>query len=1022
MQTKTLLAATGVAKAAFRGAIIPFVFLLVPLLAWSSPVTTCPANATATGVAVILTVFHGSGPLAGQPVGLGTVGACELLYVQAAVAYTPQDVEGNTVSGFSDGTIQIAAPFSGWSTNATPTSGIPLIGPLGADGCPNATPIYGSKVVPYLVTPADVAAGNVLFIVSYTGGTAWIEPGISNAVAGTTAILVKVAPWPRITLTKRCLSATNITGDAVVVTYSGTISNAGSGYLTNIVVGNNQPAPGTRVFTLGSLAAGQSVSFTNSYTNRLNLCGVFADDLFVTAEDQFQCPVSAAASDSCAVVYTPAIAVTKLCPPPVQPGELLTYSGTVSNAGNVVLTNVFVLNNQPVAGTVLLGPITLGLGQSTNFTGSYRVAPDSCGPYVDTVTAFGTSICGISVTNHATRECPGTNAPGIVVTKVCPPEPVQPGGTMVVTGGVTNVGNITLVDVVVTNVIGALGQSRRIVGPMTLAPGAGVAFSDSYVVPLDSCGPYLDTVVARGADKCFGRVVTASATRQCAGTNTPAIKVFKICSPNPVAPGEVMVFSGIVSNAGNITLTNVLVVNNRPTNNTPVFGPATLLPGQTASFTGSYILPADCCGCTDTLRATGADKCFGRQVVSTATVACPTTTTPRLVVAKFCPTEPVVLGQPLVFYGSVSNAGNITLTNVTVVNNQPTNNTPVLDPITLAAGQVVHFQGSYLVPINLCETNLTDTLTARGVGLCNGAPVTASATTACEIRPTPRLSLTKTCPPRPVPIGGVLVFSGIVSNSGNVTITNVLVVNDKPAPNTPVFGPVTLAPGEAASFTGSYQTETICCPPLVDTLTATGQDFCRGSNVVVTATAHCPGLTAPALWLSKVCPPTPVPWGQSVIFSGVVANVGDVTLLNVTIADSQAGWIAEIPALAPGEATSYMASYLPAQCGENVTCTVTVTALDMCTATLVSTNLTVGCAVTCPTNQPVNLILTPDVARGTFLLSFATESGRNYRIEYTDSLLPVSWQVLTNLAGNGAVITIPEPATNQQRYYRVVIP
>src|SRR5207245_1031977 len=151
---------------------------------------------------------------------------------------------------------------------------------------------------------------------------------------------------------------------------------------------------------------------------------------------------------------------------------------------------------------------------------------------------------------------------------------------------------------------------------------------DSYVVPLDSCGPYRDTVLASGADKCFGRLVTASDFKDCPGITTPRIAVTKRCPANPVVPGGLAVFSGTVSNAGNITLTNVIVVNDRPTNNTPVFGPVTLAPGQSTNFTGSEVVPANCCSYFDTLTATGASVCTGSNVTASATAVCPTLITP----------------------------------------------------------------------------------------------------------------------------------------------------------------------------------------------------------------------------------------------------------------------------------------------------------------------------------------------------------------------------------------------------------
>src|SRR5207244_2971305 len=112
--------------------------------------------------------------------------------------------------------------------------------------------------------------------------------------------------------------------------------------------------------------------------------------------------------------------------------------------------------------------------------------------------------------------------------------------------------------------------------------------------------------------------------------------------------------------------------NNRPTNNTPVLGPITLAPGQSTNFSGSYLTPLDSCGfCVDTLTARGNATCTGSNVTGTATTACPVSTTPSVAVTASCPPNATSLGTPLIFSGTVSNSGNVTLTNVVVVVNQP---------------------------------------------------------------------------------------------------------------------------------------------------------------------------------------------------------------------------------------------------------------------------------------------------------------------------------------------------------------
>src|SRR5262249_22478209 len=197
----------------------------------------------------------------------------------------------------------------------------------------------------------------------------------------------------------------------------------------------------------------------------------------------------------------------------------------------------------------ILGPVTLGPGAVMTFNDSYVILLDSCGPYSDTVVAAGADKCfGRVVTNSFTVACPGTNSPSIIVTKSCPTGLLQPGQTNFITGTVTNTGNITLTNVTVTNAIAALGTTHFLLGPIALAPGAGMTFTDRYVIPLDSCGPYADTVTASANDKCFGRKVTNSFTAFCPGTNSPSIAVSKNCPANPVPPGGTLVITGFVTN------------------------------------------------------------------------------------------------------------------------------------------------------------------------------------------------------------------------------------------------------------------------------------------------------------------------------------------------------------------------------------------------------------------------------------------------------------------------------------------
>ena len=230
---------------------------------------------------------------------------------------------------------------------------------------------------------------------------------------------------------------------------------------------------------------------------------------------------------------------------------------------------------------------------------------------------------------------------------------------------------------------------------------------------------------------------TASAT--CNGLNTPGIKVTKVCSAQPVSPGQLLTFSGTVSNTGNVTLNNIVVWNNQPAANTLVFTVASLAPGAGANFSGSYVAPINC-SVTDTLTATATSRCGG-AVTNTASATCPILTIPAISITESCPTGQVTAGSSVVFGGSVCNSGNITLTNVFVFSSQG-NTISVLGPIMLLPGACAQFTGSYLATGGSNPTTNsagvvlftpTNTVTAFGWSICpNVDGLTAGVTAAAN--------------------------------------------------------------------------------------------------------------------------------------------------------------------------------------------------------------------------------------------------------------------------------------------------
>ncbi|MGA2502329.1 MAG: hypothetical protein ABSH20_31690, partial [Tepidisphaeraceae bacterium] len=639
--------------------------------------------------------------------------------------------------------------------------------------------------------------------------------GVGNSASATCPILTT----PRLAVTAACPATPVLSGGSL--TYSGTVQNTGNITLTNVVVVSSRPAPNTIVFSAAALAPGASVNFTGTYTVPADACSVATT---FTATGQDLCGTTAATntvSTTCAVTTAPAIAVTLACPAvSASAGGPITYSGTVHNTGNVTLNNVFVVINQPAPNTPVIGPLTLAPNAENKFTVSFTAPIDACS-VSSTVTATGSDNCtAATVTSTASATCPLNSTPSIMVTQVCPVTPAISGELLTYSGTVQNTGNIVLTNVEVLNNLS--GTTPVFTTPL-LAPGAVANFTGSYVAPTNCSSTSVSTAI--GWSAC-GIAVTNTASATCPILTASAIVVTQTCPPTPPVQGGTLTYSGTVSNASNLTLTNIVVVNNWPVANTVVLTAASLAPHASTNFTGSYVVPLNCCVAWLTVEARG-QGCGGATVTDTDTGTCTVLTSPAIVVTKVCAPGVLRPGDLLTYSGTVSNAGNITLINVTVVDNEPAAGSLLLGPTDLAPGQSAPYAASYIVPHDFCGN---DTVTASGLDVCGNAPVANSATAACPVTTTPLIGVTQQCPPQPTAHGGQFIFFGMVTNRGNVTLVNVTVVTDQPTNNTPVIGPITLAPGAFINFTGSYTAPLVCCE-IIDTLTARGQDRCSGSNV-----------------------------------------------------------------------------------------------------------------------------------------------------------------------------------------------
>ncbi|RMH82995.1 hypothetical protein EA796_17615 [Pseudomonas sp. AOB-7] len=410
-------------------------------------------------------------------------------------------------------------------------------------------------------------------------------------------------------------------------------------------------------------------------------------------------------------------------------------------------------------------------------------------------------------------------------------------------------------------------------------------------------------------------------------------------------------FSGTVTNSGALALNDVTVVDDMGTpgdtsDDVVVFGPATLNPGQSENYSGDYnttAIPA-----TDVVTATGHRN--GTSVSATAEASCSPDLDPQLSVDKLCTAALNSAGDGIEvsFMGTVTNTGNVALEDVMVVDDGgtpgDTSDDQTFNIGTLNAGASANYNGSFGV---LGAVSSSDSVVASGTDVLGGSPVSASASASCAADTNPAIAVDKVCTADINASGtGIDVsFNGTVRNVGDVVLTGVTVTDDNGTPGVPgddvtVLGPIDLAPGDSANYSGSFGASGSSS---TDTVTASGSDLLTGSPVSETASASCSADVLPALDVTKQCTDAPA-FGMPILFDGSVTNSGNVTLLDVIVTDDNGtpgdtsdDVVFNIGNLAPGASANYNGSYDPGVAGPS-TNTVVATASDAVESSPVSSS------------------------------------------------------------------------------------
>ena len=494
--------------------------------------------------------------------------------------------------------------------------------------------------------------------------------------------------------------------------------------------------------------------------------------------------------------------------------------------------------------------------------------------------------------------------PGLQIAKSVEPANAEPGETVVYTIAYSNTGSLDLTGVSITDdpdetyvaSVGAIsnggvyaaGKITWTIGDLAAGAGGSVTYQatlkgeDAFEINVPTA---IENVAVIDSDQTGPAQDEATVMVTRLLQPVPGLAIDKVGSVTTAHIGDTVVYTITVQNTGNITLTNVTVVDAKLGIDEDL---GDLAPGASQQVTGSYLVTeADLDGVVNTAVA-DSDQTDKVEDTWTVTVV----SGPALSIEKVGSVEMAHIGDTVLYTITVRNVGDVTLTNVTIVDAKLKISETIA---SLAPGASAQVTGSYLVT----EADLD--------GVVNTAVADSDQTDKVEDTWTvrvvggPALSIEKVGSVETAHIGDTVNYVITVSNLGDVTLTNVSVVDAKLGINQTI---VSLAPGASQQVTGSYLVTEADLGGVVNTAVADSDQTDKVEDTWTVDVASQPGLV-----IVKTVNTATAEVGDLISYTLTVTNTGDVPLTDVTISDPMLGIVHNIGGLAVGESARMEAPY-----------------------------------------------------------------------------------------------------------------
>ncbi len=752
----------------------------------------------------------------------------------------------------------------------------------------------------YSVTLNDLANGQITNTATATSG---------STVSAPTSLTVQSGVSPALTVDKSSASS-NFSNVGDVISYTYLVTNTGDTTLTRTInITDNKigtfacwvpPTTGPsadKIFT-----PAETLSCSANYTvTQADLDAGFVTNQATTATTHGSANVAVSSpADSFTVNanQNPGLNVAKSATtlPVTALGQVLTYTVTATNSGNVTLSNITITD--PLIPSMSCTVASLSVGASTNCVGTYTVtqANFNAGQVANTATATATSPQGTPVSKTGTNTVPITQSNSVSIAKAYSSNADEDGSTTISL-------NDTLTYTITVSNDGNISQNNVVVTDALLTPSSNTCAS---VLPGASC-------VLTGVLKVTQAHVDAGSVGNTAGVTTtllpsletatrsvlvPQVSSFNIDkqvptngdqdSSNSITLNDVLTYSVVVTNTGNVTQTNVTVADAQLSPASAVC--ASVAPGGTCVLTGTMVVSQshvdagqifNTANVRSTLVTTPVVDSLTTAVAQTSSLAISKALTSN---ADQDSSASISLNDTLTYVVTATNDGTVTQSNVVVSDVKLTADSTTC--ATVAPGATCTLTGTHGVTqaeVDLGQVANTGAVTST---LLPTSETVSISTAIPQIR---QVSIDKTSSTVNFDaVGDVVSYSYALTNSGNVTLFGAVnVVDSKTTVSCPALPLAGLAPGATHICSASYLARQIDlnAGSVLNTAAAT-----IGTTTSAQDQLSVPALQLPALAVDKTSS-TPIydSVGDVLTYSYLVRNSGNVTLTSaITVSDDKA--------------------------------------------------------------------------------------------------------------------------------------